>query len=244
MEETKAIRSWIGERVSPGAGLRFEDIVLAVMVALVGPVLVAIQGSGGIFDSGRPLDGIIRTAGFLGALACLATRSSDGPAANEPTVLLSASVGPMVGGLMLVGGSGFAALNLDPEVIFGPTFLAVVVLGVAGGHLPAIPTSTRRWLVTLYLIAAATLFWSLIDAIVGGMDIAGEFSRAWTQDAQTTAFVGGALILMAAVYYAMLVYAPRQFVEREGNPLTWLIRFGVFVVGVAFGLGWFAALGV
>lgn len=233
----------IGGRLPAPERLRLEDWLLAFAVALLGPVLILIQGSGGPFDANRPLDGLLRMAGFLGALICLATRSSDGNAAGEAPVLQTGTMGPMLGGLVLVGASGFAALNLAPEIIFGPTFLIVIILAVAGPHLPAIPTANRRRLVTLFLMAAGSLFWLFVDSLVGGMDIVGEFSRSWAGNSGLTAFVGGALVAMAAVYYAMLVFAPRQFVEREGSPLTWLIRFAVFVACIALGLSWLAVLG-
>jgi hypothetical protein len=41
----------------------------------------------------------------------------------------------------------------------------------------------------------------------------------------------------------MLIYAPRQIAEREGSPLVWLVRFGLFLVSVAFGIGWLSLLG-
>jgi hypothetical protein len=41
----------------------------------------------------------------------------------------------------------------------------------------------------------------------------------------------------------MLVYAPRQLVEREGTPRVWIGRFALFVVSVAFGVRWLAAIG-
>jgi hypothetical protein len=53
----------------------------------------------------------------------------------------------------------------------------------------------------------------------------------------------GLLVLCAAVYYTMLIYAPRQVAEREGGTMVWLARFGLFVVSVALGLGWLSLLG-
>jgi hypothetical protein len=41
----------------------------------------------------------------------------------------------------------------------------------------------------------------------------------------------------------MLIYAPRQIAEREGGPIEWLARFGLFLGGVVFGLGWLSVLG-
>jgi hypothetical protein len=57
------------------------------------------------------------------------------------------------------------------------------------------------------------------------------------------ALVLAILVTASAVYYAMLVYAPRQLVEREGTPRVWIGRFALFVVSVAFGVRWLAAIG-
>jgi hypothetical protein len=46
------------------------------------------------------------------------------------------------------------------------------------------------------------------------------------------------------VYYAMLVYAPRQVAEREGGPVAWLARYALFVAATLLGIGWVGQLGV
>ena len=54
----------------------------------------------------------------------------------------------------------------------------------------------------------------------------------------------GLLLAFSAVYYAMLVYAPRQVAEREGTLVTWVLRYALFVAGVVFGLAWPRLFGV
>jgi hypothetical protein len=39
------------------------------------------------------------------------------------------------------------------------------------------------------------------------------------------------------------VYAPRQIAEPEGGPISWLLRFALFLVSVLFGFGWLGLLG-
>ena len=60
---------------------------------------------------------------------------------------------------------------------------------------------------------------------------------------KTLALVLGFFVLFAAVFYTMLVYAPRQIAEPEGGALTWVWRFALFVGGTAVGLGWLGILG-
>ena len=254
-----------------GLFIRAEDVVLAGWVGLVAPAIAQAGGTAGPFDSGHPIDGAIRLAGFCGAIACLATRSPVAPvthagSAADPGVagvdsggstadsgasatpdraaVNSASVGPLVGGLMLVGGSALAEFGLDPAAAFLPAFGSVMVLALVQSHLPVLPTSVRRALVTPYLLAAGGLFWSVVRQVSGAFG-SGSGNGTGLTIGSLPAIAGpiGLLILGAAVYYAMLIYAPRQIAEREGGPIEWLARFALFVAGVGLGLGWLALLG-
>lgn len=226
---------------SQGWFFRVEDWLLAGWIVLAAPALAQAGGSAGPFDSGHPIDGLLRLAGFCGAVACLATRSS-GPPAGAGLALNSASIGPLVGGLMLVGGSAFAELGLDPAAAFAPTLGIVLAVGVLQSHLPAVPTAVRRALVTPYLLVAGGLFWNIVRQVTGGL---GLTAQSGTRLDALSAAAGpiGLLVLGAAVYYAMLIYAPRQISEREGRPIEWLARFALFVASVGLGLGWLAVLG-
>jgi hypothetical protein len=247
-----------------GLFIRAEDLVLAGWVGLVAPAIAQVGGTAGPFDSGHPIDGMIRLAGFCGAIACLATRSpvapvasggaatdsggaaagSSAPAAPDRAAVNSASVGPLVGGLMLVGGSALAEFGLDPAAAFAPAFGVVMVIALAQSHLPVLRTSVRRALVTPYLLAAGGLFWSVVRQVSGGLGSgSGNGTGATLGALPTIAGPIGLLILGAAVYYAMLIYAPRQIAEREGGPIEWLARFALFVASVGLGLGWLSILG-
>ncbi len=221
--------------------LRAEDWLLAGMVGLAGPALLAAQAQGGPFDPGRPIDGLIRSVGFAGALICLATRNRE--AEPHRSGLDGAVIGPLTGGLMLVGGSAAASFGLDPAAVFGPTFAAVLIFSLLGDHKPALPVSVRRGLATLFVLAAGALFWALVRAVVGSSDISGQLAASFGSDPQGSGLLVGLVAAGAAVYYAMLVYAPRQVAEREGGPLEWLVRFGLFFAGIVFGFGWLSALG-
>jgi hypothetical protein len=236
-----------------GLAPRVEDWLLAGWIVVAAPLLALAGGNAGPFESGHPLTGLLMLIGFLGAIACLATRSSDaagtGPAgaasgaAVRWSVLDSGIVGPLVGGLMLVGATAFAEIGLDPLAAFYPTIAAVLVLSVVQSHLPAVPTHVRRALVTPYLLSAGEIFWSIVHAVTRGIDFGAQFGGSPAGMTSGVAQVLGLLILCAAVYYAMLIYAPRQIAEREGGPIEWLARFGLFVVSVALGLGWLSLLG-
>ncbi|HEY5486727.1 MAG TPA: hypothetical protein VIK06_03695 [Candidatus Limnocylindrales bacterium] len=102
----------------PGLFLRVEDWFFAGWIVLAAPALAQAGGSGGPFDAGHPIDGLLRLTRFCGAILCLTTRSKAAPGgsgaadaadadkeAGTVAGLNSASIGPLVGGLMLVGGS-------------------------------------------------------------------------------------------------------------------------------------------
>ena len=230
-----------------GLALRAEDWLLAGWIVVAAPLLAVAGGSAGPFDSGHPLTGLLLLTGFAGAIACLATRSSDtesaGPSPARWSVLDSGAVGPLVGGLLLVGGTAFAELGFDPLAAFYPTIVAVLVLSVAQSHLPAVPTSVRRALVTPYLLSAGGIFWSIVHIVTAGMDLRGQFGTSLTGLSSGVATVLGILTLCAAVYYAMLIYAPRQIADREGGAIAWLARFALFLASVILGISWLSLLG-
>lgn len=234
-----------------GIAVRAEDWLLAGWIVIAAPILAAAGGGAGPFELGHPVAGLLQLVGFLGALACLATRSSDEARSSHtetheggrPGVLASGAIGPLVGGLLLVGGSAFAELGLDPEAAFFPTVAAVLALSLLASRLPRVSTAARRTFVLPYLLAAGGLFWSIVHAVIGGIDFGAAFGGSVTSLTSGLAGVLGALILGAAVYYAMLIYAPRQVAEPEGSPIEWLARFALFLVSVALGLGWLSTLG-
>ena len=240
-----------------GAALRAEDWLLSGWIVLAAPLLAIAGGTSAPFESGRPVAGVLQLVGFLGALACLATRSppastagpSD-PKAGPDTgssqrtgVLETGAVGPLVGGLLLVGGTAFAELGLDPLTLFFPTIAVVLALSLLQSRLPIVPTIIRRALVTPYLLSAGGIFWGVVHEVTGGLDVRAQLGGSIAGMTSDVAGVIGLLVLCAAVYYAMLIYAPRQVAEREGGTMVWLARFGLFVVSVALGLGWLSLLG-
>jgi hypothetical protein len=219
---------------------RVEDWLLAGWVALVAPAAIHLQPSSGIFDPGRPLDGLLGILAIAGAAVCLATRST-GAAAGQG-LGGSAAVGPFVGGLLLVAVSTVSALEL-PEAMA----LAVAV-GIAGLALlarlrwPTLPTTIRRALVTPYILVAGGLFWSAIGQVTSGGDLTTAIRQAAPSDVRAVLPITGFLLAFSAVYYAMLVFAPRQVAEREGGPIAWLVRYALFVASIALGAGWLVVL--
>ena len=214
-----------------------EDWLLAGWVAIASPALFRIQGGAGPFDSGAPLVGALRLAAVLGALICLAARRpKTEPGQDGASILQRGAAGPLCGGLLLVGISGFIAVDAPSGLALTLVLAALVAMVVV--HLAAPPLSVvgRRVLVTPFVMVAGGLFWSVIAAVSG--EPGGSAAAAAVANPQAALAAVAFLLAFSAVYYAMLVYAPRQVAERDGGVVTWLVRYALFVAGVVAGLAW------
>jgi hypothetical protein len=211
-----------------------EDWLLTAWVALATPALFRAQGGSGPFDSGAPLLGVIRLAAVLGALICLSARPAPGP--REPSLIGRGAIGPLTGGLLLVAISGVTALSITSGVGTALVIGAAVAMIVVRVLVPPLSIAARRVLVTPFVMVAGGLFWTFIAAVTG--EPGSATPAAAVANPQTAATAIAFLLAFSAVYYAMLVYAPRQVAEREGGLVTWLLRYALFVAGVIFGLAW------
>jgi hypothetical protein len=229
------------------SALRPEDFLLAGWVGLANPLLTRSSGNGDPFTPDRPLEGALQLLGVAGAIACLATRTAavtpDGSrSSDDRSGEYGAYIGPATGGLMLVGASGVAGLGFAPESAMLPVFGAVAFLPLFRNLLPALSPRTRRALVTPFVLAAGGIFWSFVRGATGGAGLFRDVGSLIAV-APSVAPLLGLLTLAAAVYYAMLVFAPRQIADREGGPAVWLFRFGLFMAGLLLGFGWLGVLG-
>jgi len=228
------------------SAIRLEDWILAGWIAIAAPIAGRIDGSAGPFDPGRPIDGVLCIAGVLGALICLATGRSDAPDAG-PGTFNWAPIGPLTGGLLLVAISGSTALGLADVAGWAVVIGGIVVVVAVRLRWPALPTSVRRMLVTPFLVATGGIFWTIVDQVAGGSSLLGLATIGTGGSITpigTLAFVAAALAAFSAVYYAMLIYAPRQVAEPEGGPVTWLVRYGIFLTSVVVGVAWLRPFGI
>jgi hypothetical protein len=220
-----------------------EDWLLAAWVAVVTPLLFRAQGGAGPFDAGAPLLGVLRLAAVLGALVCLAARQDAARAVPRGRSLTnSGAVGPLCGGMLLVAISGFTALRANSAVGVAVIAAFVVVMVVVHEAVPPLSVVSRRALVTPFVMVSGGLFWTFIAEVSGEPGSASP--AAAVSNPQTAVAAIAFLLAFSAVFYAMLVYAPRQVAEREGGLLTWVLRYALFVAGVAFGIAWPRLFGV
>jgi hypothetical protein len=232
----------LGRLVRIAGRLRIEDWLLGAWIGLVAPLFGRLDASAGPFDPGRPLEGTLQLVGAFGALACLITGRSDAPATAGPGPLQRASIGPLVGGLLLVilvGATGVGLSGLPADLVLIGAIVGLVAVRL---RWPALPTATRRILVTPFIFATGGIFWSVIDQVVGGPAALGGATAEVSP--QGIAFELAVFGAFSGIYYTMLVYAPRQVAEAEGGPLTWMVRYGLFLASVIVGVAWLRPLGI
>lgn len=214
-----------------------EDWLLAGWIAFVSPILFRVQGGSGPFDGGAPLLGALRLGAVLGGLVCIAARQD--PASATPrgrSLTNSGAVGPLCGGMLLVAISGFTALDANSAVGVAVIAVFVVVMVVVHEAVPPLGPPYRRALITPFVMVSGGLFWTFIAALSG--EPGSATPAAAVSDSHTAVEAIAFLLAFSAVFYAMLVYAPRQVAERDGGLMTWVLRYVLFVAGVAFGLAW------
>jgi hypothetical protein len=214
-----------------------EDWLLAAWVSIATPLLFRAQGGVGPFDSGAPFLGALRLVAVAGALACLAVRRTPADvAANRQSLIKGGAIGPLVGAILLVTISAFTALDLPSGAGGVIVIVALVAMVIVHFAVPPLAAPVRRILVTPFVLVAGGLFWTLIAAITGEP---GSATPAAALTNPATALGAGAfLIAFSGVFYAMLIFAPRQVAERDGGVVTWLLRYALFAAGVVAGLVW------
>lgn len=217
--------------------LRLEDLILIVWVAFQPALLAALRGGpaagAGVADpfSGHdPLTGLIELAAAAAALLCVATRPADGPTVGQGSLVERGVVGPLTGGFLLVTAVGSQNLFGSGDAGFGLALGAVVVAVLLRAVLPAVPSAWRRALVTPYVLVSTSLFSTVLAQVDGLFDMRGAFASGAGGAIQVLPPLVGLVVLFCAVFYLMLVYAPRQMAQPDGGAMAWLLRFAVFVI--------------
>lgn len=211
---------------------------MAGWVAVASPILFRSGGDKGPFDADQPLQGLLRLGAVLCVIVCLAVRRPpEASGKTEPSLLNRGAVGPLVGGILLVTISGFTALDTPTRFVLPVLVGLAIVAGVVRFAVPPLPTIARRALVSPFVIVTAGIYWNLIAQLTGGHGFTMTPSQA-IADPHTAELILGVLVAFSAVYYAMLIYAPRQIAEREGGVVEWAIRYVLFVVSIFLGIGW------
>jgi len=150
-------------------------------------------------------------------------------------------VGPFFGGLLLVTISGFTALGAPIGAVYAVLVLAVVAVIAIRVGVPPVGILVRRALVSPFVIVAGGIYWTLIEQVIGTPGAA-TVRRNAPVDWHSAALPLFFLVAFSAIYYAMLIYAPRQIAEREGGAVEWVLRYAAFAFSIALGIGWLSIL--
>ncbi|MFI5261907.1 MAG: hypothetical protein ACHQZR_05080 [Candidatus Limnocylindrales bacterium] len=234
--------------------LRLEDVLLIVWVACQPVVLRALghgpsasgsssAGSSGglaLLDGHDPLLGLVASLAVVGALVCLATHPAPLGDGSVVAVADRGTVGPLAGGMLLVGAVGTQNLFDTVGAGFAVVLVAIGVASLLPDALPPIAVPDRRALVTPYLLVAASLFNGLIGQLGGLFDLRGLLDQGLGPTLQALPVYVGFVLAFCGVYYLMLVYAPRQLATADGGVVAWLIRFATFVVAEVVVVTWLA----
>jgi hypothetical protein len=214
--------------------LRIEDVLVFGWLILQ-PILLPGPSASGP-DKPDLFFGLADLVALLGMAACIGARSRPGVVSGlvaDGTVLYA--VGPLFGAFAFTVDDTNANLGLGSDLAILPLVLAIGAVILARVAVAPLSAPARRALVTPFVIVTSRFFGSVLSGLVGIFDLRQLLSSPPAPGGFSPWFVLGFGIVGAAVFYVMLVFAPRQVAEREGTPRTWLIRFGVFVIGLVIG---------
>ncbi|MBA2254907.1 MAG: hypothetical protein H0W07_07330 [Chloroflexi bacterium] len=242
--------------------LQPEDLLLAAVLVVL-PLLGgdAAEPAPSFFDDRVDVfGGLVAILAAVGAIVCMATRApgespldparSPVSGARGPVDLdgRMALIGPYIGGVALVGGQGFEKLGIrGGDWLAGPAFIVCIGAVVLADRLPVVRSELRRMLVTPFVLVAGGIFEGFVGDITRGLDLAavlGELTSGVpvagvAGDVPTLGlalFVYGMVLAGTAVFYTMLIYAPRELAATEPERGRWLIRFGLFALVLIVGL--------
>jgi hypothetical protein len=242
-------------------GLRAEDLLLTVWNA-GGIPIVAASAAAPVLELGdtpSTLAGLIQLLSVIGAITALATRPSGTPAAlgtdrtpGVPAVLASdaagtrlALLGPFSFSVALVAGSASGHLGLDLDgPLTGLAFLTFIAVAVVGDRLPVIDAGVRRALVLPFILVCAGIFNGFAVDLLRDVDLPALIAALTVDETGFGLFILTMLVGGLATFYAALVMAPRVIVEPESSAgcVAWPLRFALYLVSAALGIGWLTAL--
>jgi hypothetical protein len=227
--------AWLRRHIEP------EDIAL-VAVLIVTPFL----GGGGdlgarlLFGSSDPVLGLIALVSCVGALSAIATRVPGESVLDQDHRW--GVLGPFLGAVSLLGASSLGLLGVPNDgLLIGPAFVITAGAVLLGNRLPVVSRQTRRILVAPFVLLSGAILQSLVVTIGGA--VAGQVDvNAILGQPKGPVLLFDIVVIslfVSWIFYAMLVYAPRELASPGASARSWAVRFGVFfltlMAGIAIG---------
>ncbi|KAA0236895.1 hypothetical protein EDM76_07410 [bacterium] len=229
------------------AALRIEDLALPAWLGLAVPLLVGVggwEGASELDDSGSALTGLVYVVVSLGAVLCLATFpggfTGEAPRLFRPPDVYA--LGPFIGALAMVGGTGIDNLGLTSTGEFGPFLVLGALAIIAHRWLPSLSSIHRRMLMAPFVFITAGVFNGMMASTFDAFD----FARLIAEEPGSPGPLALSLALPVAVTapaYAMLVFAPGRIADPGGPVFAWLVRYLVCLAGLVIGASWLVAIG-
>lgn len=239
-----------GARLLGGGVLRLEDLIVAGWNAVGIPIVAGTVAAPvlELGDTPSTSAGLIQLLSVIGAIVAVATRPVGAPAALGPDSAQGtrlALMGPLSAAVAFVAGSASGHLGLDLDgPLIGLAFLALVAAAVLGDRLPTIDAGLRRALVLPFILVCAGIFNGFAADLLGDLDVAALIAALTVDETGFGLFIVTMLIGGLATFYAALVVAPRVLVEPESSAgcVAWPLRFALYLLSAALGIGWLTAL--
>jgi hypothetical protein len=223
------------------ARIQAEDVALALVV-LLGPLLAG-GSTGAIADAllGRqrdPLLGAFALIAAIGAMVALATRVP-GESRSLEAEGRYWIIGPFVGAVGLTAGSSLELMGIEGgDILTGPALIVAVLSVIFADRLPVVERPVRRLLMAPFVLLSGAVFQGLaaelMAALTGVVDLPAVLAHP---DAiQLIVLIVGVSLAVSWIFYAMLVFAPRELADPGAPTRWWALRFGLFWVSVIVGL--------
>jgi hypothetical protein len=229
--------------------LRIEDFLLAGWSA-VGVPLVALSGAGELLEFGGEPDlmaGLVQLGSVVAAIVAIATRpSAPAPLAPQPfQQAQGALMGPLIMSVTLVAvsASDHLALGID-GLVGGVGLIAIFGAFIFGDHLPVIDARLRRALVLPFVLVCAGIFDAFTADLLADVNLIDLVRAAALEETGFGLFIVTMVTAALGTFYAALVAAPRQLADPMPGCAPWPIRFVLFLVSSAIGIGWLTALAI
>jgi hypothetical protein len=229
--------------------LRVEDFVLAGWSA-IGVPLVAVSGAGQLLQFGGEPSvpaGLIQLGAVIAAIVAVATRPSKTQVVVPPQPPfggnLGAFFGPLTFAVALVAASASDHLGLAIEgLVSGIGFIVIWGAFMLGHRLPIIDAGLRRALVLPFVLVCAGIFDNFTAQLLGDVNLLELAQAAALEETGFGLFILTMVTAALGMFYFALVAAPRQLADPDPGCAAWPIRFAVFLVSSAIGIGWLTAI--